>query len=79
MRSGSLRPFVPVALRWVSSRGLGVESAPTRERSETPMPDQAQTAAHIEAGLTTTRLRLNRMEPTQGKLARLLSPVLSVD
>ena len=25
MRSGSLRPFVPVALRWVSSRGFGVE------------------------------------------------------
>jgi hypothetical protein len=28
MRSGSLRPFVPVALRWVSFRGFGAGSAP---------------------------------------------------
>ena len=46
MRSGSLPPFVPVALRWVSFRGLGVESAPTHERSETPM--QYQDKTHVE-------------------------------
>lgn len=28
MRSGRLRPFVPVTLRWVSFRGFGVGSAP---------------------------------------------------
>ena len=48
MRSRSLPPFVPVALRWVSFRGLGAGSTPGYERSETSMQYQAE--SHVEEG-----------------------------
>jgi hypothetical protein len=46
MRSGNLRPFVPVALRWVSFRGFGIGSMPARNvqkhwrdiKPENPLP-----------------------------------------